>query len=151
MRPDPPPQGLRDLTPGEIVLGREVFEAAGRWERARVLHTALPGRLGVVPFGRTIVFTAQPAMADFSLAPLSLQGWFVHELTHVWQASRGVILPLAKLAALGRGAYRLDLTRSRAFGRYNIEQQAEIVRRLFLARRGADPDRAALEAIWASL
>jgi hypothetical protein len=141
---------VRTLTSGEVALGREVFEPGGAWERAQVLHTALPGRLGVVPFGRTIVFTARPAVADFSTAPLPLQGWFIHELTHVWQASRGVILPLAKLAALGRRAYRLDLTRLRRFGRYNIEQQAEIARRLFLARRGADLDRATLEAIWAT-
>jgi hypothetical protein len=76
------------------------------------------------------------------------QGWFIHELVHVWQAARGVVLPLAKLSALGRNAYRVNWHEKDRFGAYNIEQQAEIVRALFLAR-AADAADAVLETLWA--
>ena len=142
----------RGLTEGEIALGRQVFEPGGAWEAARVLHTPLPGRLGIVPFGRTIVFTAAPAIRDFSTASLALQGWFIHELTHVWQASQGTILALAKFTAMGRWSYEVKLKPGKPWAHYNIEQQAEIVRLVFLSRSGAIyppiKDSQALEALW---
>ena len=61
-------------------------------------------------------------------------------------------MPLAKLTALGARAYRYDYDPLRPFRAYNIEQQAEIGRHLFLARAGAPAPGAAplgrLEALW---
>lgn len=144
----------RDLTAGEVALGRVMFEPDGAWEQARILHAPLPVWVAVVPFGRTIVFSAANARSDFSDAPSHAKGLFIHELTHVWQATRGVVLALAKLGALGRRAYRVKLEPGKPWHRYNIEQQAEIVRMLFLARSGLSTlqpfETAALERAWAS-
>ena len=76
---------------------------------------------------------------DFAAAGLELQGLFIHEMAHVWQAQRlgKYYLPLFR-HPFCRYAYRLrpgwPLTR------YGIEQQAEIVRHAFLLRRGARPE-----------
>jgi hypothetical protein len=86
-----------------------------------------------------IVWPAPDALFDFGaeLVSLQVQATFVHELTHVWQAQRGVFLPLAKLQA-GDSAYSYayDLASGPPFASLNIEQQAMIVEHAFLASRG---------------
>ncbi len=72
---------------------------------------------------------------DFSEAPLSLQGLFIHEMTHVWQAQRHgrFYLPLMRHPFC---RYAYQLTPGQRFDRYGLEQQAELVRHRFLADRG---------------
>ena len=73
---------------------------------------------------------------DFSKERLSLQGLFIHEITHVWQAQKHgrFYLPLMR-HPFSRYSYRLQA--GRPFHSYGLEQQAEIVRHIFLAERGA--------------
>jgi len=147
------PWERRALSAGEIALGRGVFGDAVAWDSVRVLQ-APPLPFGaMVPLGKTIVFARWRAARDFASAPLGEQGWFVHELTHVWQAARGTVLAAAKLGALGKKAYIYKPRADAALSDYNIESQAEIARHLFMARTGkaeADaPPREWLEAIWA--
>lgn len=73
--------------------------------------------------------------ADFCAGPLHLQGHFIHEMTHVWQAQRGgrFYLPLMRHPFC---RYGYDIVPGRPFGRYGLEQQAEIVRHAFLMRQG---------------
>ena len=72
---------------------------------------------------------------DFAAEPLSQQGLFIHEMTHVWQSqTRGrFYLPLMR-HPFCRYAYELD--DGRPFERYGLEQQAEIVRHVLPGRRG---------------
>jgi hypothetical protein len=72
---------------------------------------------------------------DYSAEDVKLQGLFVHEMTHIWQAqTKGrFYLPLMR-HPFCRYAYKL--TPGRAFGWYGIEQQAEIVRHAFIQRIG---------------
>lgn len=70
---------------------------------------------------------------DFSCADLSLQGLFIHEMTHVWQHQRGVFLPLARHPFC---RYSYSLRPGWSLDRYGIEQQAEIVCHAFLMRQG---------------
>ncbi len=72
---------------------------------------------------------------DFSRERLSLQGLFIHEMTHVWQAqARGrYYLPLMRHPFCRYGYRLID---GRPFDRYGLEQQAEMVRHRFLAERG---------------
>lgn len=143
----------RALTEAEIALGRSVFADEIAWRRVRVLQAPALGFGAMVPLGDTIVFSGLRAAEDFAEAPLEAQGVFVHELAHVWQAQRGVLLAGAKLRALGRKAYRYAPKPGARFGAFNIERQAEIARHLFLARRGvaweAMPPRDWLEEVWA--
>lgn len=144
----------RGLTPGEIALGAIVFDAEIAWESVRVVQAPPLGFAAMVPLGRTIVFSKWRAARDFAHVPAGEQGWFVHELMHVWQAAHGTALAVAKLGALGEKAYRYLPRAGAALKHYNIERQAEIARHLYLARIGAPdeeaPPRAWLEEIWAS-
>lgn len=147
------PGQRRALTPGEIALGRSVFGDEIVWRKVCIFQAPALGFGAMVPLGGTIVFSKWRAAYDFSAAPFWDQGWFVHELTHVWQAQRGVVLAAAKLNALGKAAYAYTPNAPK-LSAYNIERQAEIVRHLFLARAGA-PEQAApskqwLEETWAS-
>ena len=143
----------RALTAPERLLGASVFADEIDWPAIHIAQAPLLGFAAMVPLGATIVFSSWRAPLDFSLVEVAEQGWFIHELGHVWQAARGVALALAKLGALGARAYRYAPRPNAELKHYNIESQAEIVRHLFLARAHAPdkdaPDQAWLEAIWA--
>lgn len=136
------PWGVRPLTAGERRLADEVFGEALDGDPVRIWAPVLPlvdrafvpGRLA----GRSwIVWPWRAARADFSQAPLRLQATLVHELVHVWQAQRGVLLPWAKLkAGDAPRAYRYRLDGPGGFAALNIEQQAMAVEHDFLRRRG---------------
>jgi hypothetical protein len=147
------PGQRRQLTAGEIALGRAVFGEEIDWPRVRVLQAPSLGFGAMVPLGRTIVFSRWRAARDFVEAPLDEQGWLVHEIMHVWQAAHGVFLAGAKLRALGKLAYTYEPKPRAKLKHYNIERQAEIARHLFLARAGSEaeiPPHDWLEQVWAS-
>lgn len=82
---------------------------------------------------------------DFAQAPRSLQGLFLHEMTHVWQAQlRGRYwLPLMRHPFC---RYGYTITPGKPFERYGIEQQAEIMRDLFVLRSsGSSPGKPPVE------
>lgn len=139
----------RGLTAGEIALSHEMFGASIAYDRVRIVQ-AVPLAFGaMVPLGGTIVFARWRAALDFTVTLVEEQGWFIHEMAHVWQAGQGILLPLAKLAALGRGAYSVRLRPGQPLAAYNIEAQAEIARLVWRARiLGAEPDHE-LQALWA--
>jgi hypothetical protein len=72
---------------------------------------------------------------DFAAEPLHRQSLFIHELTHVWQTqTRGrFYLPLMR-HPFCRYSYTID--DGQPFERYGLEQQAEIVRHVFMAGHG---------------
>lgn len=72
---------------------------------------------------------------DFAKEPLERQGFFIHEMTHVWQAQKGgrFFLPLMRHPFC---RYRYALKPGKPFRGYGLEQQSEIVRHRFLADRG---------------
>jgi hypothetical protein len=131
------PLAMRALTPAERELAREMFGAGLDAVRIRLFAIPLWGRAFVAGPG-LIVWPSRAALTDFGAAALTQQASFVHELAHVWQAQRGVFLPLAKLRAGDNAAsYAYDLTSGPPFVRLNIEQQASVVEHAFLASRGA--------------
>ena len=87
---------------------------------------------------------------DFSKEPLGRQGFFIHEMTHVWQAQkRGrFYLPLMRHPFC---RYDYALRAGWPFERYGLEQQAEIVSHAFMMRHGVGvpgvPPSAQLETI----
>lgn len=142
----------RALTGGERDIARIVFGREIDLDSVRIQQAPPAPFAAMVPHRRTIVFSMWRAARDFSDALAGERGWFVHELAHVWQARRGVVLAAAKLRALGRDAYEYRWEPGKRLHDYNIEQQAEIARHLYLARIGA-PDPAApslerLEETW---
>ncbi len=142
----------RPLSEGEIALARPIFADEIDWPRVRVLQAPKLGFGAMAPFGRSIIFSQWRAWRDFADAPIGEQGWFVHELAHIWQSARGMVLPLAKLRAMGRAAYAYKPRAGAKLEDYNIERQAEIARHLFLARAGVcergAPEMTWLEEVW---
>lgn len=132
------PLSTRRLTDGERALAVEMFGQGIDPARVRIL--ALPGWSRAFVAGPSLmVWPVAGARFDFAApdTPLSVQGVFVHELTHVWQAQNGVSLITAKLRAGDRPAsYAYDLQAAPDFSRLNIEQQAMVVEHAFLASRG---------------
>jgi hypothetical protein len=129
---------FRRLTMDEKALAAEMFGAGLDSERVRIMAAPLWRRAFVAGPG-LMVWPAATVRPDFAAleVPLRVQGVFVHELTHVWQAQQGVSLILAKLkAGDGPKAYAYDLD-SAAFVDMNIEQQAMVVEHAFLTSRGA--------------
>ena len=130
---------FRRLAEGERGLAAEMFGPALDVERIRVAAIPLWNR-AFVASGWLMVWPARQAWPDLGApgVPLAAQAVFVHELTHVWQAQRGVFLPLAKIKAGDTArAYAYDLTAGVSFAALNIEQQAMVVEHAFLASRGA--------------
>ena len=130
----------RLMTPGEIELARSIFGEAIDYAQVRLFKGKWwpfhPRNAAMAPTGDIWFHPAAGGWSDdFSKEALGSQGFFIHELTHVWQAQRRgrFYLPLMR-HPFCRYAYRLNA--GRPFARYGLEQQAEIVRHRFLADRG---------------
>ena len=133
----------RPLTPGEIELARSIFGQAIDYSRVRMVHRKWwplqPRSVAMAPMGNIHFHPNSDLWSDdFSREPLHRQGLFMHELTHVWQAQRRgrFYLPLMRHPFC---RYRYEVEPGRPFERYGLEQQAEIVRHLFLADQGRTP------------
>jgi hypothetical protein len=133
---------FRSLTPGEIEMVRSVFGDAIDTAGVRLFHGKWwpfqPRRSAMAPMGHIHFHPDDGGWSeDFSKEPLGLQGFFIHEMTHVWQAQKGgrFYLPLARHPFC---TYRYKIVPGRPFSRYGLEQQAEIVRHVFMAERGAN-------------
>jgi len=130
---------VRVATPGERALIAEAFGDAlspeGITFRRGCWWPLQPRNMVMAPDGHLWFHPAGDLWRDdFGDAPLPLRGFIVHELVHVWQHRQGVRLPLRR-PPLPR--YRYRLAPGRPFARYGIEQQAEMVRDLWLWRQGA--------------
>jgi hypothetical protein len=136
----PDTEASRPLTEGERNLAASVFGRAIDYEPVRIHRRKWfpfqPKNIVMAPRGHLHFHPrGQLWSEDFAAAPLHLQGLFVHEMTHVWQAQK-------------RGSWYLVLMRhpfcrydycvrpSWPLHRYGLEQQAEIVRHAFLLREG---------------
>jgi hypothetical protein len=130
---------------GDAIDIRQVRLAEGKWWPLQPAGTAM------APTGSIYFHPVGGGWSeDFALEPLSRQAFFIHEMTHVWQAQKGGrwYLPLMRHPFC---RYRYELVPGRPFRRYGLEQQAEIVRHAFLLRQGATwlsaPPAEALEAV----
>ncbi len=131
----------RPLTTGEIDLARSIFGDAIDYSKVRLvkgkwwpLH---PRNAAMAPMGNIFFHPEGNVWSeDFSKEPLGTQGFFIHEMTHVWQTQKSgrFFLPLMRHPFC---RYGYELKPGKPFDRYGIEQQAEMVVHVFLAERGA--------------
>jgi len=151
----PATEPSRPLTPGERALARSVFEGALDCDAVRVIArkwwALQPRGTAMAPDGNLWFHPESPWLsADYAAEPLGTQALFVHELVHAWQVQRWGRWHLILLRH-PFCRYRYQIVPGRPFHRYGLEQQAEMVRHLFLLRRGASPagapPRDALEAV----
>ena len=131
-------QSGRTLTENEIALARSIFGDAIDYEKVRVHQRKWwlfqPRRITMAPDGH-LWFHPKGGLfcEDYCEAGLDLQGLFLHEMTHVWQHQRGIFLPLRRLPF---ARYHYSIKPGWTLERYGLEQQAEIIRHLFLLRHG---------------
>ncbi len=131
----------RPLTPGEVALARSIFGDAIDYSRVRLFKRKWwpfhPRNAAMAPMG-DIHFHPDGGVwsDDFSKEALGRQGFFIHEMTHVWQTQKGgrFYLPLMRHPFC---RYSYELKPGKPFLRYGLEQQAEIVAHVFLAAQGA--------------
>jgi len=130
----------RHLTSGEIQLAHSIFGEAIDYSKVRLFEGKWwpfhPRRAAMAPMGNIWFHPDGGGWSDdFSREAVSRQGFFIHELTHVWQSQKGgrFYLPLMR-HPFCRYDYRL--VPNKPFWSYGIEQQAELVRHRFLADRG---------------
>ena len=145
----------RPLTQGERALAASVFgdaiDAGPVRVVARKWWPLQPRGTAMAPDGNIWFHPASEWLSeDFSREPLGTQGLLIHELVHVWQVQRWGRWHLILLRH-PFCRYRYRIVPGRPFARYGLEQQAEMVRHLFLLRRGLAPGgaapREALEAV----
>ena len=133
-------KGSRPLTAGEIELARSIFGDALDFDRVKLVRRRWwpfqPRGLVMAPTGNIHFHPDSPLWSeDFSKERMSLQGLFIHEMTHVWQVqTRGKFYLVLMRHPFCRYSY--DLVEGQPFDRYGLEQQAELIRHRFLADRG---------------
>jgi hypothetical protein len=134
-------RSTRPLTPDEIDLAQSIFGNAIDYSRVRLIRRRWwpfqPKGVVMAPTGNIHFHPDSDQWSDdFAREPLLAQGMFIHEMTHVWQTQkRGrFYLPLMRHPFC---RYAYELVPDKAFDRYGLEQQAEIVRHAFLAARSA--------------
>ena len=131
----------RSLTSGESELLHSIFGDSIDYSRVKLVRGKWwpfqPRRTAMAPMGNIHFHPDGGGWSeDFSKESLQLQAFFVHEMTHVWQAQKGgrFYLPLMRHPFC---RYRYTFVPGRPFRRYGLEQQAEIVRHAFLLSKGA--------------
>jgi hypothetical protein len=128
----------RPLTPEEVALARSVFGDAIDYAQVGVANRKWaffqPRNVTMAPLG-SIHFHPGGGLycGDFACADVDRQGLFIHEMVHVWQHQKGMFLPIRRHPFC---RYDYSLKPGWRLERYGIEQQAEIVRHIFLLRRG---------------
>lgn len=144
----------RGLTSGEAALLASVFATTLDPAPVRLWQKRWwplqPRRIVMAPDGQLWFPPGNQAWReDFSVCAVPMQAFFLHEMTHVWQVQTGTNLLFTRLP-FARYRY-LPLTPGKAFERYGIEQQAEIVHDYWLLRHGhriaAAPPLARYEAL----
>lgn len=133
----------RALTAGEVAMARSVFGDMVDYAPVRLVRRKWwpfqPKGIVMAPCGHIHFHPEDPGWReDFAQAEWTLQGLFIHEMTHVWQAQRSgrFYLPLMRHPFC---RYRYTFRKGRTFLRYGLEQQAELVRHAFLQKRGIKP------------
>jgi hypothetical protein len=134
----PHPSG-RALTARERTLAGSVFGDGLDYDSIRIHNRKYwwfqPRLITMAPDGHLWFHPKNDLFCDdFCDRNLGLQGLFIHELVHVWQHQNGIFLPLKRHPFC---RYDYSLKPGWNLSQYGIEQQAEIVRHIFLLRHGA--------------
>jgi hypothetical protein len=128
----------RLLTEGEIALAQGMFGDAIDYAPVRIVRRKWaffqPRETVMAPTG-SLHFHPHGShyRDDFGTAGLDDQGLFIHEMVHVWQHQKGIVLPIRRHPFC---RYDYAIRPGLPLHRYGIEQQAEIVRHAFLLRQG---------------
>lgn len=128
----------RGLTAGEIAMAKLVYADSIDYSTVKVhkggywlLFGFQPSDTAVTPNGE-IYFKGGNFREDYSAELVGMQGWFIHEMAHVWQYQLGypvkwVRTPRPKMT------YDYTLDPNKKLCDYNMEAQGDILADYFLA------------------
>ncbi len=133
-----PHKSGRLLTAKECALVRSIFGDAIDLPRVRIHNRRWwwfqPRQITMAPDGHLWFHPKSDLFCeDFCDSSYNLQGLFIHEMTHVWQHQTGIFLPLRRHPFC---RYDYSLKPGWTLRQYGLEQQAEIIKHIFLLRRG---------------
>ena len=122
----------RGLTEGEIALAREAFGDRLAYTKIRFVDCAAGNPVAKAAFKngntaitlrRTIHFSPERFLPDFSIGKAAAKGLFIHELSHVWQYDR-----LGTLWFFCKYGVQFARVRGQAWRMYEYEQGATAFR-----------------------
>ena len=133
----------RTLTLGEITLCQRVFGDLIDYEKVKVLNQPYlpwqPVHMFMAPEGY-IHSRDENYSLDYSQESLGYQAVFIHEMAHIYQHQQGInvllkgaILQIAHYLSFCRyDPYDYQFDANKDFWQYNIEQQGDIAKDIFL-------------------
>ena len=135
----------RKLTLGEIQICQSVFADLIDYDQVIVMnHPYLPWQpVGMCMAPDGWIYLKDPDYCeDFSIQPLIYQALFIHEMAHIYQHQqkinvllKGALLQSALYLSMGKyNPYKYQLKMGKPYSDYNIEQQGDIARDIFLKR-----------------
>ena len=135
----------RNLTSGEIKLCQQVFADLIDYSAVRVMnHPFLPWQskhVIMAPSGYIHIRNLN-YRDDYSKESRSYQALFIHEMAHIYQYQqninvlfKGAFLQAAYFLSMGKyNPYKYQFNPNKSFLDYNIEQQGDIARDIFLKK-----------------
>ncbi|MDN7673521.1 type VI secretion system Vgr family protein [Burkholderia oklahomensis] len=126
----------RALTEGEIEMAKTVFQDSIDYSAVRVHKGSyfwfnLQSKHTAVTPNDNMYFREEDFEEDFSVVGKEYpkRGWFMHEMTHVWQHQRGYAVRWHALSVTIRGdsAYRYEIEPGQVFSDFNMEQQGNLI------------------------
>lgn len=135
----------RGLTVGEIKLCQQVFGHLIRYDEVKVMnHPYLPWQSIHVFMAPTGYIHARSLnyLSDYSKQSLGYQAVFIHEMAHIYQYQqninvllKGAFLQTAYFLSFKKyDPYKYKLEKNKKFFEYNIEQQGDIAKDIFLGK-----------------
>ncbi|MFG0588138.1 hypothetical protein ACF8D3_08895 [Acinetobacter sp. YQ_14] len=133
----------RQLTTGEIEMARSVFGHLINYKEVKIFNIPYlpwqPENIFIAPNGNLFVHPKY-FRSDYSSCSTNLQGVFIHEMAHILQFQqqtnvilKGVILQLGYYLSFKKyNPYHYHFIQGKAFTDYNIEQQGDVARDIFL-------------------
>ena len=130
----------RALTAGEIRLAKKVYKFALDYSLVKIHDGKYaffqPSQSGMTPNGE--IYVDGVYMSDYSKGVPAIQGFFIHEMAHVYQHQLKILNPI--FAAISESfmhgfdyakAYHYTLDANKDLLDYEIEQQAAIIEDYF--------------------
>lgn len=133
----------RQLTTDEIEMASSVFGHLINYKEVKIFNIPYlpwqPENIFIAPNGNLFVHPKY-FRSDYSSCSTNLQGVFIHEMAHILQFQqqtnvilKGAILQLGYYLSFKKyNPYHYYFIQGKAFSDYNIEQQGDIARDIFL-------------------
>lgn len=137
----------RPLTNGEVSLARTVFGCSIDYTSVKVSDGKYvffqPSGTAMAPDGNLYMHGCY--YTDYAVEDAPTRGFFIHEMTHVWQFQNKVLNPVTAAVELNikhkfnyLASYDFVLDEKLDLVHYGMEQQASIVQAYFMIAQGTN-------------